>query len=430
MRRIAVSLSVLLMTALGVPAAASAATAAPTAPAHAAAAAPAGAIAAMSCTGANSCIGVGDYTTPVKGVSAFLRTWNGAGWGPIFGAVPASADEGLSGISCTSATFCVAVGDRISKSTGDVAALAATWNGSAWSQTVAPGPASSFKIAQLYGVSCATARSCLAVGVYYATTNAPGTSGQLIEGFIDSWNGTKWAASYKTTTGRRGIQASQLGEVSCRSAANCVAVGSTYQANYTLEARTDETYHPVALTWNGRKWTASTVPIPSRGHGALDGVSCWSANRCVAVGNYFANEPAGDAAPPKSTLIAARWNGAKWSVAKLPSSGNGPGLSDVSCVSAANCLAVGTYRTGGDVYRSLADAWNGKTWRAIAVATPKGGAGKTGPYPNSFELTNLTCATTKDCVAFGFVGPLQNLAAATTFAEFYVGSRLSNIADS
>ena len=79
---------------------------------------------------------------------------------------------------------------------------------------------------------------------------------------------------------------------------------------------------------------------------------------------------------------------------------------------------------------SLADAWNGKTWRAVAVATPKGGSGKTGPYPNSFELTNLTCAAANDCVAFGFAGPLQNFAAVTTFAEHYAGSRLSNIADS
>ena len=213
--------------------------------------------------------------------------------GPIYGGVPASVGEVLSSISCTSARFCVAVGDGLSERTGDASALVATWNGAAWSQTVPPAPASSIKNAQFSSVSCATARSCLAVGVYYAPTNAVGTGGQLTEGFIDSWNGAKWTASYKTTTGRKGIQATNLGKVSCRSAANCVAVGYTDEPMYSVQARTDETYHPVALRWNGRKWAASAVPIPSGGHGALEGVSCWSASRCVAVGSYFANEPRG-----------------------------------------------------------------------------------------------------------------------------------------
>jgi hypothetical protein len=94
-----------------------------------------------------------------------------------------------------------------------------------------------------------------------------------------------------------------------------------------------------------------------------------------------------------------------------------------------SCLAVGaTNAIGTDVDRSLADGWNGKTWRSVAVATPKGGAGKTGPYPNSFELYDLTCATAKDCVAFGWAGSLT--LGQTPFAELYAGSRLSNIADS
>lgn len=433
MRRLALSLSLLLMAALGVPAVASAATAAPTAPATAAAVAPAGTIEAMSCLGAKSCIGVGDYASPVKGASAFLRTWNGASWGPLYGAVPASAGDYLSSISCTSAKFCVAVGGRsvANTETGetDTSPVVAMWNGSAWTKTVPPAPATSIKDTDLSSVSCANARSCVAVGEYYARAHGNVAGGEPSEGFIDRWTGTKWTASYKTTTGGKGIQSSQLLGVSCRSATNCVVVGSTFQPIYTFNGPADETYHPVALTWNGSRWAASTVPIPSHGHGALEGVSCWSVSRCVAVGNYYANQPVTDPAPPKSTLIAARWNGATWSVAKLPSSGSGPQLVGVSCVSAVSCLAVGaTNAIGTDVDRSLADGWNGKTWRSVAVATPKGGAGKTGPYPNSFELYDLTCATAKDCVAFGWAGSLT--LGQTPFAELYAGSRLSNIADS
>ena len=436
MRRIAVSLSVLLMAALGAPASALAATAvptapasaAPTAPAHAAAAAPAGGIEAMSCLSAKSCIGLGYYASPVKGESAFLRTWNGAVWGPIYGGLPASADDAFSSISCTSAKFCVAVGGRYASA---VSPILATWNGSAWTQKVPPAPASSIKNTALTRVSCANARSCLAVGVYYATTNAPGTGGELIEGFIDSWNGTKWAASYKTTSGRKGIQATELNGISCRSATNCVTVGTTYEPIFTLQELTDNSYHPVALTWNGRKWAASTAPIPSSGHGILGSVSCWSVSRCVAVGYYYGPGQLGSPNIGKTTLMAERWNGAKWSVAKLPTPGRAPWLSGVSCVSASSCFAVGAVNGASSIVdRSIADVWNGKTWRAVAVATPKGGAGSTDGYPNGFYLTDVTCAAAKDCVAFGWAGPLRDPIALTSFAELYAGSRLSNIADS
>jgi hypothetical protein len=82
------------------------------------------------------------------------------------------------------------------------------------------------------------------------------------------------------------------------------------------------------------------------------------------------------------------------------------------------------------VDQGIADSWNGKSWHAVAVDTPKGGAGKTGPYPNGYYLTSLTCATAKDCVAFGWAGPPQQGADLTSFAEHYAGRRLSNIADS
>ena len=430
MRRIAVSLSVLMMAALGAPATALAATAAPTAPAHVAAAAPAGGIETMSCLGAKSCIGLGVYTSPVKGESAFLRTWNGAAWGPIYGALPASADDAFSSISCTSAKFCVAVGGRFASN--GVFPVLATWNGSAWKQTAPPAPASSIKNTDLTSVSCANARSCVAIGEYNVTPSNPAyNDGQLPEGFIDLWNGTKWAASYKTTSGRKGIQATELNGISCRSATNCVAVGTTYEPIFTLQELTDNSYHPVALTWNGRKWAASTAPIPSSGHGILGGVSCWSVSRCLAVGYYYGPGQLGYPNIGKTTLIAERWNGAKWSVAKLPTPGRAPWLNSVSCLSTSSCVAVGAVNGASSIVdRSIADVWNGKTWRAAAVATPKGGAGSTHGYPNGFVLSDVTCAAVKDCVAFGWAGPLQDPVALTPFAELYAGSRLSNIADS
>jgi len=432
-RKLALALPALLLalTALGVPRAASANA---SAPANVTAAAPVGGIEAMSCLGPKSCIGLGTYATPVHGVSAFLRTWNGTAWGPIRDPLHASASDGLNAISCISATFCVAVGGRTTGSEDNTSPLVATWNGSRWSETVPPAPASTIQDEELTSVSCASTRLCFAVGAYYLVGNGAVTDLDLTEGFVDRWNGTKWTASYKTTPGPKDHQTGFLDEVSCRPSASCVLVGSTYQSIYAVPnvGADVQTYRPVALRWNGAKWAASTVPISSGQHGALTAVSCWSLSRCMAVGEEYASQPVTDPTPAKITLIAERWNGAHWSVATLPTSGTDPYLTDISCASATTCLTVGSAATAKDnrVFYSLADAWNGKTWRAIPVATPKDGTGKTGPNPNSSELVDVTCTSARECVAFGLAGPLFTSSALTPFAELYTGTRLSNIADS
>jgi hypothetical protein len=87
----------------------------------------------------------------------------------------------LYGVSCASARSCKAVGDYAS-STIRRRALVESWNGTAWS--VEPGPSPS--VAYLYGVSCASARSCKAVGEH-------ASSGGVIRSLVESWNGTAWS---------------------------------------------------------------------------------------------------------------------------------------------------------------------------------------------------------------------------------------------
>ena len=81
----------------------------------------------------------------------------------------------------------------------------------------------------------------------------------------------------------------------------------------------------------------------------LSAVSCPSATQCVAVGSYLDSSGNPDAGP----LVEVS-NGSGWTVPSTPKVPGG-GLMGISCPSASACVAVGTIdklvgsdRTGGD----------------------------------------------------------------------------------
>jgi hypothetical protein len=69
----------------------------------------------------------------------------------------------LSGVSCTAANACTAVGDYDYGSiSADYGTLAERWNGTTWAIQATPNPTDS----QLNGVSCTSATACTAAGDY------------------------------------------------------------------------------------------------------------------------------------------------------------------------------------------------------------------------------------------------------------------------
>jgi predicted aminopeptidase len=96
--------------------------------------------------------------------------WNGSNW--TSQAVPLPSDNNggqLSSVSCTSAADCTAVGNY-NQSTGGEVTLAEHWAGTAW--TIEPTPNAATAIASyLTGVSCTAAAGCTAVGQYQNTSN-------------------------------------------------------------------------------------------------------------------------------------------------------------------------------------------------------------------------------------------------------------------
>jgi hypothetical protein len=65
--------------------------------------------------------------------------------------------------------------------------------------------------------------------------------------------------------------------------------------------------HPAALTWNGATWTWQ--PTPRGTLGTLYGVTCVTATDCVAVGSA----PSGNA----SRNLSEFWNGTAWTIVNV-----------------------------------------------------------------------------------------------------------------
>jgi hypothetical protein len=207
--------------------------------------------------------------------------WNGTAWSIRMPAAGQGDNSGLAGVSCTSASNCIAVGFGGNTSGGP---LAERWNGTTWSTQPVPLPAGALG-GGLEGVSCASASACTAAGLWQ---DSP--FGELP--LAERWDGTSW--SLQKPPAPAGGQAVLLAGVSCPSATSCTAVGS-YQAS------------GVALTlaeaWDGSSWSIQPTANPAGADESnLSGVACRSAGACTAVG--FAIKHVGNLGGNKTQTLA------------------------------------------------------------------------------------------------------------------------------
>lgn len=129
----------------------------------------------VSCTAATSRTAVGQSAN-----QTLAERWNGAIWAiqPTPNP-PGSTSSVLSGVSCKG-TSCTAVGNYVNASNVRLT-LAEHWNASTntWSIQTTPNPSEATS-SLLSGVSCTTATACTAVGDY---VNASGTQVTLAESY-------------------------------------------------------------------------------------------------------------------------------------------------------------------------------------------------------------------------------------------------------
>jgi hypothetical protein len=156
------------------------------------------------------------------------------------GPAPALPPAALGGISCTSATFCMAVGGASATMSTQVAAE--DWTGSAWHRLPIPKPGGVSNVG-LSAVSCPSATECVAIGAGSAswldgvscasTTHCVAIGGTLFSNgsgaaFVDTLSGTTWT---KTAQSGSAFKVGELNAVSCFStttrATSCALLGAT-----------------------------------------------------------------------------------------------------------------------------------------------------------------------------------------------------------
>jgi len=271
----------------------------------------------VSCTSASSCIAVG-FTVGARRLSPPIHTlaerWNGTSW--AIQAMPALNNVSLAGVSCPTPVFCLAVGGQAK---GGGSPLAEVWNGKSWSQLTAPNPHAENGSA-FTSVHCVAVSKCEVTGDFDFADTAQSV-------FAYALNGTTWTAQKQVNP--VGQEINSDASVSCTGASACTSVGSwTNTGALSLAER-----------WNGASWSRQAVPHPPGSvTDSLAGVSCTAAASCTAVG-----QSANNLNDSPSVTMAMTWNGTSWQLAATPNrAGTSDVLSGVSCITPTTCVAVGS----------------------------------------------------------------------------------------
>jgi hypothetical protein len=366
---------------------------------------PGGQIASVSCWSANGCEAVGSYVNTGGASILLAESWDGTAWrpqavpNPAGNTIPANYSD-LRGVSCVSPDSCQAVGFAEGKP------VAEGWDGNAWTpETVPLAPGSIAAV--LSSVSCPSATFCVAVGFSYTSTVAEPSLAEV-------WNGTAW--SVMTTIDPPGEIETTLSGVSCVSPTFCEAVGTAARlpaiaevwngtawqlqsvpstAEYAQVACLSPSFceavgGTTAGAWNGAFWASQVVQAPhGSGFFALTGVSCVSTASCHASG-------ADNVASGGSFGLAAAWNGATWSLTRVPSPAGAHYtiLNGISCPTATACEAAGDFGGSPGVRRPVAERWAAGSWNVKQMAAPDGAVGN--------QLVSVSCVNLRFCAAVGY----------------------------
>ncbi|HEX4093125.1 MAG TPA: hypothetical protein VGG83_24370 [Trebonia sp.] len=307
----------------------------------------------VSCRTAHYCLAVGQYNTASYGDPLpYAMAWNGTSLSAVaqMPFPPGAYLDAIGGVSCPAVNRCVvmglATGDGSPSSFGD-ADLVWTWNGRTWSMTVVPSPAKT-DMENFSSIHCTSLTQCMAAGQQIIDSN-----GNTLPMF-DKWNGTSFMPLYPTLPA--GMIYGGFTGISCIARNHCAAVGTGY----------GPTMAPITSfldVWNGRKWSYTPwVSDTGLGNAQLSGVSCTSVSYCVAVGveGQLADQQA-------ATLV---WNGDTWAAdAESPSASGQTTLFDaVSCSSSGVCTATGLETSGVAATQPtpVVGQWNGVDWQTAA----------------------------------------------------------------
>jgi hypothetical protein len=184
----------------------------------------------------------------------------------------------------------------------------------------------------------------------------------------------------KTATANPSHEVNELGEVSCWSAGNCVAVGQ-----YLDES--DHKYEPLVERLSAGTWTVETAPLPAgASSGVFNGISCPTKEFCMASG-WYASSKGADAFAYEYTSTGG-WEELSPS---LPGTGQSE-LDRVSCPTSAMCMMVGVYELFPGERLPYAQKWTSAHGSTVEYL----------PGASEGVLIGVSCVTAEECMAVGW----------------------------
>jgi len=344
----------------------------------------------VSCARAGDCDAVGTYTDDSGRGQVFVASenkgiWHSAQEVPGIAALNQRGHAGISSVSCASAGNCSA-GGSYEDGSGHIQAFVVSEEKGTWGTAEeVPGSAALNQggTAVIFSVACGAAGNCGAGGFYedssgkqhaFVVSEADGVWGSAQE-----VPGT--AQAYSVTT-----------SVSCPSAGNCDATGY-YGDNGGLEQAF------IASETKGTWGAAEEIAMPDLSQRGLSSiaVACRSAASCSAGGDFR------DYADNQQAFAGTEKKGVWGAAEEVPGSaalnqGGQAEIHSLSCGSAGNCSAGGTYADSSGDLQALVVSETNSTW-GTAEEVPSSAALNQGG--NAVTLS-VSCASAGNCSAGGF----------------------------
>ena len=311
----------------------------------------------LACPSATSCFELATYYPSVE--RTYLLRGGATAWDTAGATVLTNAPNQYNAMTCTSSTYCVAVGYGPVVLAGNPS----TW-GTAHARTIQLGTAFGPDGGTLESVACTSPTYCVAVGEDFKGNGQP----LVLAGNPSTWTA---ANAKQLTMSAARYSAGELESVACTSATHCIAVGHDGHSYGGVYAGPQE---PLVLTGNPATWGVGqtrqiTLGTTFASYGKLSSIACSSSTYCVSVGESgFHAKPLVLTGNPSTWTAASAFNlgvpsatpttveGYSFSASKDTGY-----LTSISCKSATYCVVVGGDNIGAPLYtRGDPAQWKGK----------------------------------------------------------------------